>query len=358
MAGLDLTIDAEEFVSLVGSSGCGKTTALRILAGLEAPTAGQVHLAGIEITRLATRERHFGLITQQNQLAPHLTAAGSIRQPLEMRPSPGPLGREIVPDRHIPGRIEERVRAEAERFGIADLLDQRPHRLSEGQRRLVQLVRAVVASPSTLLLDEPLGYLDDQVRLALRTEILRVHRERRLTTVMATSDQRDAMVMSDRIAVMVDGHIDQVGTPTELYDRPASTHVASFLGEPAMNLLTAVVRVDGSDRYLELGGRRLRAWAPVLEPYRDALVVVGVRPQDVEIGVPQNDGFAATVARVETHGHLTSVMTNTELGQPITFTVPQIAPRVGTVVDVGFRNDRIHVFDSLSGAALHHPIAR
>ena len=357
VSGLDLTIDAEEFVSLVGSSGCGKSTVLRILAGLEQPTAGQVHLAGVEITRLATRQRHFGLITQQNQLAPHLTAGSNIRQPLELRPSPGPLGREIVPDRHVPGRIDERVRAEADRFGIRDLLDRRPRTLSEGQRRLVQLVRAVVASPSTLLLDEPLGYLDDQVRLALRSQILRVHRERRLTTVMATSNQEDAMVMSDRIAVMVDGRVDQVGTPGELYDRPASTNVASFFGEPPMNLLTATVRADGPDRFLEIGGMRMRAWHAVLRELGGLLVTVGVRPDDIELGVPQTEGFVATVRKIETRGHLTSVIADTATGQPITFVVRGAAPRVGAVVDIGFRSDRIHLFDALSGAALHHPAA-
>ena len=355
---LDLTIEAEEFVSLVGSSGCGKTTALRILAGLEEPTAGRVHLAGVEITRLDARDRHFGLITQQNQLAFNLTAGRNIQLPLEFRHSSGPLGREVVPDRKTPGRLEERVRAEAAQFGIVHLLDRRPRTLSEGQRRLVQLVRAVVASPLTLLLDEPLGYLDDQVRFALRREILRVHHERRLTTVMVTANQQDAMLMSDRIVVMLDGRVEQVGTPLELYDSPTSACVASFFGEPAMNLLTATVRIDGQDRYLELGERRLRTWAPVLDQYRDALIVIGVRPEDIEVGVPQTEGFAATVASVETRGHVTSIVTHTDMGQPIMFTVPRVPPRVGTVVDLGFRGDRLHLFDALSGAALHHPIAR
>jgi multiple sugar transport system ATP-binding protein len=353
---LCLTIEAEELLSIVGPSGCGKSTALRILAGLERPTLGTVHLGGLDITNLETRRRHVGLITQENQLANHMTARRNIQFPLEVRPSPGPLGRALPEDRREPGKLQARVAAEAAKFGITELLDRRPRTLSEGQRRLVQLVRAVVASPSTLLMDEPLGYLEDQVRAQLRSEILRVHRERRLTSVMVTASQHDAMVMSDRIAVMIDGTVQQVGTPTEVYERPTTADVASVLGEPSMNLLPAIVRVDGGERRLELSGRTIRMWSPLLDRLHDLPIVVGVRPEDVELGVPQDEGLAAEVVTTELVGHTTSVLMRTVAGEQVACTVTGVPPRIGTVVDVGFRSDRVHLFDAVTGAALHHPV--
>lgn len=353
---LHLTIDAEEFVSIVGPSGCGKSTALRILAGLEQPTSGTVHLAGLDITDLETRRRHVGLITQENQLLDHLTAGGNIQFPLEVRPSPGPLGRTLPDDRHQPDRIRARVAEEAAHFGITDLLDRHPRKLSEGQRRLVQLVRAIVASPSTLLMDEPLGYLEDQVRIKLRTEILRIHRERRLTSVMSTASQHDAMAMSDRIAVMIDGEVQQVGAPVGVYERPATADVASVFGEPAMNLLPAIVRVGAGERRVELFGRTIKMWPPLLDRLRDLPIVVGVRPEDVELGVPQEDGFAAEVVTTELVGHTTSVMMRTIGGEQLVCTIAGPPPRPGAVVDAGFRSDRVHLFDAVTGAALHHPL--
>jgi ABC-type sugar transport system ATPase subunit len=353
---LRLTVDAEEFVSIVGPSGCGKSTALRILAGLERPTSGTVHLAGLDITDLETRRRHVGLITQENQLLDHLTAAGNIQFPLEVRPSPGPLGRSLPEDLQQPERIAARVAEEAALFGITDLLDQHPRRLSEGQRRLVQLVRAVVATPSTLLMDEPLGYLEDQVRIKLRSEIMRVHHERRLTSVMSTASQQDAMAMSDRIAVMIDGGVQQIGTPLDVYQRPATTDVALVVGEPSMNLIRAIVRVDGGERRLELSGRTLKMWPPLLDQLRDLPIVVGVRPEDIDLGAPQGDGLAAEVVMTELVGHTTSVTMRTVAGETVACTVAGPPPRIGTVVDVGFRSDRIHLFDAVTGAALHHPL--
>lgn len=352
---LDLTVDGEELMSLVGPSGCGKTTALRILAGLEAPSAGTVRLGGEDITHLDARLRHVGLVTQQNQLLNHMTAGGNIRFPLEVRPSPGPLGRSVPDRRRSPDQVAERVADEAVRFGITDLLDRRPATLSEGQRRLVQLVRAVVASPALLLMDEPLGYLEDQVRIRLRTEILRVHRERRLTTVMATAHQEDAMVMSDRIAVLMDGHVEQLGTPADVYGRPVSIDVASFFGEPRINLFRAVVRVDRGDRLLELPWRTIRAWPPVLDERRDLPIVVGVRPEHIALGVPQDEGVAAEVVKTEHLGHVTAIFLRARTGDDVRCTVRGAAPRTGTVVDVGFRADQIHLFDAVTGRALHHP---
>lgn len=350
-----LTVDADEFVSIVGPSGCGKTTALRIVAGLDSATSGVVQLGGVDITGLDTRERDVGLVTQQNQLVPRMSAGRTIQFPLEVRPSQGPLGRTRPDHRDRPGGLPAKVAEEAAAFGIGDLIGRRPSTLSEGQRRLVQLVRAIIASPSTLLLDEPFGFLEDQVRIKLRTEILRVHRERRLTTIMATANQQDAMVMSDRIAVMSAGELVQLDTPTELYDRPCTTEVAAFFGEPAMNLLPAVVRVDATGRWLDLPGRAIRMWLPALDAMHGLPVTVGVRPEHIELGAPQTEALTAEVVTTEHVGYAAAIRMRTVAGLPLVATGPGARPRVGTVLDVGFRSDRIHLFDAVTGTAIHHP---
>lgn len=355
--GFSMTVDAEAFVSIVGPSGCGKTTVLRIVAGLDHPTRGTVCLGGVDITDLETRQRHVGLVTQQNQLVDRLSAGRNIQFPLEVRPSPGPLGRSLPKYHDRPGGLRGKVAEEAATFGIADLLDRRPSTLSAGQRRLVQLVRAVVASPSTLLLDEPFGFLEDQVRTRLRAEILRVHRERRLTTIMATANQYDAMVMSDRIGVMSGGHLVQYDTPDVVYARPASAEIAAFFGEPAMNLFPAVVRIDRDGRHLDLPGRTIRMWTPFLDGLHGLPITVGVRPDDIELGAPQDDAFAAEVVTTEQLGHTVAIRMRTALGQSVVASRPGVPPQIGTVIDVGFRPDRVHLFDAVTGLARHHPSA-
>ena len=212
--GFDLTIEPGELFSLVGPSGCGKTTVLRILSGLESPTAGQVWLGERNITTLETRERGLAMITQQNQLLNKRTAAGNIRFPLEVR---DPRTWTHTPD--------ELLEFEASHLNIKDLLDRKASTLSEGERRIVQLARCIIKSPSTLLMDEPFAYLEDQIRLRLRADIVRIHRDRGLTTIMATASQHDAMAMSDRIGVLIDGILHQVGTPSDVYDRPETADI-------------------------------------------------------------------------------------------------------------------------------------
>lgn len=172
---------------------------------------------------------------------------------------------------------------------------------------------------------------------------------------MATAHQHDAMVMSDRIAVLIAGSIAQFGTPMEIYDRPSTTEVASFFGEPAMNLFRAVVRLEAGERRLELPWRTLRVWPTVLDRLDGLPVVVGVRPEDIRLGVPQTEGVAAEVVRTELLGHTTGVEMRAQTGDTVRCTVAGVPPRPGTVMDVGFRADCIHLFDAVTGTALHHP---
>ncbi len=342
---LNLAIGAGELFSFVGPSGCGKTTALRILAGLEEPTAGRVRIGGVDVTRVETRNRDLGLITQTNPLMSHRTAGRNITFPLEV----GFRAR-----LEVDGRLDY----EASTLGISHLLDRQPRTLSEGERRLVQLARAVIASPSTLLMDEPLRNLEDQVRLRVRSEILRAHRTRDLTTILVTASQHDAMAMSDRIGVLFDGVIHQVGSPGDVYERPATARVAAFFGEPAMNVLPARVRAGAGRRTIELLGQQVPMWSPDLDPYDGGSVLVGFRPDDVVLGGRAEDSIEVRVRTTEPVGRETYAETVTPDGVTINCTIPGHAPPVGTTLDVGVRPERLHLFDPATELAVLHPAGR
>ncbi|NQY58145.1 MAG: ABC transporter ATP-binding protein [Ilumatobacteraceae bacterium] len=334
-----LRIDDGEFFGLVGPSGCGKSTVLRLIAGLESPTAGRIFLGERDVTDWPERDRHVGMVTQQNQLLHHLSAARNVSFPLEVRDPNGEIA-----------RVLDRVRDEAAMLGIEHLLDRSPAKLSEGERRLVQLARAVVSSPSTLLLDEPLANLEDQVRMRLRNDVVSVQRSRSLTTVMATASQQDAMAMCDRIAVLFDGIVHQVGDPYDVYDHPATTSVAAFFGEPAMNLLHATVQPDGA---LDVLGVTLRTARQVPEPGAD--VIVGVRPDEVILGGALDDTIEVGVVATEPLGHVTHVHAETRRGSRFNCVMRGAPPPLGTTLDVGLPGHRVHLFEAISGDALSHP---
>ncbi len=340
----NLAVDAGELVSLVGPSGCGKTTVLRILAGLEDPTAGHVFVGGRDFTRLRTCDRGLALITQQNQLLGKRTAGGNIRFPLDVGdPRARPPDRDGLVDR------------EAAHLRIGHLLDRRPSTLSEGERRVVQLARCIIRSPSMLLMDEPLAYLEDQIRLRLRADIMRIHRQRGLTTLMATASQDDAMAMSDRIVVMFDGVVHQVGSPYDVYDRPVSAQVAAFFGEPGMNVLPAAVRIDAGERIVDLLGLRLRLWAPVLDRFHGQPILVGIRPEDLTPGGKATESIEVRVHAVEPLGRQTLTEAYTPGGVRVDCVLPGMPPPVGTTLDLGVRPDRLHLFDPITRRAVHHP---
>ncbi|MGI9645183.1 MAG: ABC transporter ATP-binding protein [Ilumatobacteraceae bacterium] len=340
----NLTVDAGELFSLVGPSGCGKTTILRILGGLEAPTAGRVFVGGRDVTGLEPRERGFALITQQNQLLGKRTAAGNIRFPLDVG-DPGAR----------PTNRDELVAFEASHLQIGHLLDRKPSTLSEGERRVVQLARCIIRGPSTLMMDEPLAYLEDQIRLRLRADIMRIHRERGLTTLMATASQHDAMAMSDRIGVLFDGVLHQVGAPLDVYDRPATAQVAAFFGEPAMNVLPASVRIVGGERWVDVAGLHLRMWTPVLDDFDRRPILVGIRPENLVPGGRADASIEASVRAVEPMGRQTLVEARTPDGLRVDCVLPGVAPPIGTTLDLGVPPDRVHLFDPVTRQAVFHP---
>src|SRR3954454_9303414 len=262
---LSLEIRDGEFVVLVGPSGCGKTTALRMVAGLEEITDGRISIGERVVNDLTPKERDIAMVFQNYALYPHLSVADNIAFGLRLRHTP----KEVV---------EERVAWAANFLGLTPYLQRRPKELSGGQRQRVAMGRAIVRKPQVFLMDEPLSNLDAKLRVQMRAEIARIQQEMSVTTIYVTHDQVEAMTMGDRVAVLKDGLLQQVGTPRDLYDHPDNVFVAGFIGSPAMNLLN-LPTTDGGVKFGDM----------VQPVQRTALsgagekVVIGVRPEDLEL---------------------------------------------------------------------------
>jgi multiple sugar transport system ATP-binding protein len=297
---LDLDVGDGEFVVLVGPSGCGKTTVLRMIAGLEEITSGTLRFDGEVVNDRSPRERDVAMVFQNYALYPHLSVADNIGFSLEMR---GVSKRERA----------ERVREAAAILALTDLLDRHPRHLSGGQRQRVAMGRAIVRRPAVFLMDEPLSNLDAKLRVQMRSEVLRVHRELGVATLYVTHDQTEAMTMGDRVAVMRGGLLQQVAASQELYDRPTNLFVASFIGSPSMNLYQAAIAGGGEEVTMSLGSQRLTLppelfdRVPALRSYSGREVIVGIRPEHFVVpnGVPADAGsaVAADVELIEPLGN-------------------------------------------------------
>ena len=295
---LSLDVHDGEFMVLLGPSGCGKSTVLRMIAGLEDTTAGAVLLNGAQVNDLPPRERRIAMVFQDFALYPHMSVGQNIGFPLKLSGiEPEPRG--------------ERVGDVAAALGIGDVLGRRPHQLSGGQRQRVAMGRAIVRRPSLFLMDEPLSNLDSGLRAELRAEITALTRELGVTTLYVTHDQAEALTMADRVAIMRKGVLQDVGTPTEVYSRPATLYVAAFLGAPRMNLLEASVYVH-LDRYvtLTIGEQALRLpWddirARAVAHYHGERVIVGMRAEALIPVTPDTPGdvLQGRIRYLEHHGH-------------------------------------------------------
>jgi multiple sugar transport system ATP-binding protein len=329
-----LTIDAAngELLVLVGPSGSGKTTALRIAAGLEAPSEGSVWIGGRDVTGLEPSERDVSMVFQSYALFPHLNVRDNIGFGLRARGVRG-------------GELERRVRSSAELAGCADLLERRPQELSGGERQRVALARALVREPAVFLLDEPLSNLDAQLRTQTRAELKALHDRIGGTMLYVTHDQIEALTLGDRVAVLRDGSLQQVGTPDELYAHPANRFVGRFLGTPAMNILPAQ-REDG-----RLRAGPLAVDLPWLERHPAAELELGVRPEHLEL-VADGGGPRAAVRVVEMAGSESYVHLDVE-GTDLVARVPsEQRPRTGDAVAVQMLAGTAHVFDARTGEAL------
>ncbi len=329
---LSLVVRDGEFLVLLGPSGCGKTTVLRCIAGLEDPTSGEILIGDRDVTQAAPADRDVAMVFQTYALYPHLTVRENIAFALEMRGVPR-------------AEIQRRVGEAADRLGIGGLLERHPAELSGGERQRAALGRAIVREPRVFLFDEPLSNLDAKLRMQLRAELLGLHRQLRATMIYVTHDQVEAMTMGQRIAVLHEGRLRQLGTPGEVYERPADEFVARFIGSPGMNIL---IGVADSGRGKRGGGAVVRCGSltlPLALAY-EGEIHLGVRPEHVTVcGLGQGEGDAE-VRVVEPLGSETLVHVDAG-GQPLVARVPGLfevpnGQRLGLRVDV----KRLHFFDA------------
>lgn len=340
---LTLTIEDGEFMVFVGPSGCGKTTALRLVAGLEAATAGVLRIGDRVMNDVPPKDRDVAMVFQTYALYPHMTVFENMAFGLRLRNRAGFWRRLLRPGetRATERRIEEKVRETARMLGIDGLLHRRPKELSGGQRQRVALGRAIVREPRVFLMDEPLSNLDAKLRVQTRAELIRLHRKLGITTLYVTHDQTEAMTMGDRIAVMNEGRLQQVGAPIELYEKPANTFVASFLGSPPMNLL----RVSGQKGAVELGGARIPF------PYDKERAILGFRPEAVRLGEGEFR-VSALVDVVEPRGSSQTALLRVG-EQEVTALLPA-TNRIeeGEPLTVSLDATSLHWFDADTGEAL------
>ena len=328
--GVDLDVADEEFVVLVGPSGCGKSTVLRMIAGLEAITAGEIKIGGDRVNEMAPKDRDVAMVFQNYALYPHKTVRQNMAFGLKLRRT----GRD---------KIDTQVNRAAEILGLSDYLDRFPRQLSGGQRQRVAMGRAIVRDPRVFLFDEPLSNLDAALRTQMRTEIKELHQELRTTSVFVTHDQDEAMSMADRIVVLRDGRVEQIGAPLELYDRPTNTFVAGFIGSPAMNFIDATVR-DGAIAAED--GTSLPYDGDV-QPSGD--LIFGVRPEHFAMG---DTGLPATIDLVEPRGAVTEVIVHALGRQLSVLTAERVTKQRGDAIHIAPRPDTVHLFDRRTGERL------
>ncbi len=333
--GVDLEVAAGEFLVMVGPSGCGKTTLLRMIAGLEQLDAGQVVMDGADLTHVPPRDRDVGMVFQSYALYPHMTVRENLAFGLSLRKMP-------------PADIEARVTEAARMLDLGALLDRKPKALSGGQRQRVAMGRVIVRRPRLFLFDEPLSNLDTALRVQMRGELSRLHRQLGVTMIYVTHDQVEAMTLATRVAVFNKGVLQQVGPPLELYHRPTNTFVATFLGSPSMNLLQA--RREGTKAVG--AGFSLELPAAI----DAATFSLGLRPQELLIAA---DGpFSGEVEAVERLGFDGYAFLKTAAGLMAARFDGTLPVDVGQQVKVQPVGDTVHVFSSDGARALHHPEAR
>ncbi len=339
MRELSFRIEDGEFAVLVGPSGCGKSTLLRMLAGLEEITAGEIRIAGRAVNDLPAKDRDIAMVFQSYALYPHMRVVENMGFSLRLRRAPK-------------AAIAERVGAAARTLGLDRLLERYPRELSGGQRQRVAMGRALVRSPSVFLFDEPLSNLDAKLRVQMRTELRHLHQKLGATTIYVTHDQVEAMTMADRIVMMRDGAIEQVGRPLEIYDRPANHFVAGFIGSPAMNVLPGRIRA-GADPAVALdgGGVLPLGHVPSLAPGR--AVAVGIRPEHLR---PDPDGpLLAEVEVIEPTGAETDLSCRCG-GQPLMVALRDRGSyRPGQTLRLAPHAGPVHLFDAETSARLTHP---
>jgi len=333
----DITLEVRkgEFFTLLGPSGCGKSTLLRVIAGLEDPTQGAVFINGTDVTGVAPAKREIAMVFQSYALYPHLTVKQNIAFSLKVA-------------RAAKDVIERRVDAAARALRLDHLLDRRPAQLSGGQRQRVAIGRALVRDPEVFLFDEPLSNLDAMLRVQMRLELGKLHKDLGSTMIYVTHDQVEAMTLSDKIAVLDHGVIAQTGAPLELFHRPANKFVASFIGSPTMNFMNVTVRsFNDSIAVLDLdGGISVAAKTRNAGRPQPGTLEIGIRPAHIRVCNPDTASLQGTVRVVEQFGTSAILYLETSAGRIVVESSGEVATRVGDTVGLALDPSRIHLFDT------------
>ena len=333
--GIDVDIADKELVVLVGPSGCGKSTLLRMIAGLEDISAGEISIGDRVVNRVAAKDRNIAMVFQSYALYPHMSVYRNMSFGLRMRKIP-------------PDERERRIAWAAEVLELTDYLKRYPRQLSGGQRQRVAMGRALVREPIAFLFDEPLSNLDAQLRVQMRTEIRALHQRLQTTMIYVTHDQVEAMTLADRIVVMRDGHIEQTGAPDQVYDRPANTFVAGFIGSPQMNMVPGTLGADGT---IALEGGVTVRHDQDLATQAGRSVLYGIRPEDLRL-VGEGGGFPLTVDVVETTGREIELFGALGTRRLCVLLQARASVRPGETVWIDPEPARAHLFDAESGARL------
>jgi multiple sugar transport system ATP-binding protein len=343
---VNLHIRDKEFIVLVGPSGCGKSTTLRMVAGLEEITAGEIHIGDRVVNDLPPKDRDIAMVFQNYALYPHMTVYDNMAFGLKMR-------------KFAKAEIEKRVKDAAEILGIQELLKRKPRQLSGGQRQRVAVGRAIVRHPQVFLFDEPLSNLDAKLRVQMRVELKKLHLRLGTTAIYVTHDQVEAMTLGDRVVVMKDGWIQQVGEPLELYGHPTNKFVAGFIGSPAMNFVDVTINEANGAVVAETQGLRLGVPAGkvgALRAYKGQQVALGVRPEDVHVATGSDPAplcFDATVEVVEPLGSEILLDVRVGRGSSIVARVdPTVRVKVHETVRLAVNPERLHFFDSKTEQAI------
>ncbi len=331
LSGIDLTIEDGEFIVLVGPSGCGKSTLLRIIAGLEEESGGEIRIAGRLVNNVAPRDRDIAMVFQSYALYPHMNVSSNMGFGLMLR-------------KEAPDRISRRIDEAAGKLGLNSLLARLPKQLSGGQRQRVAMGRAIVRDPKVFLFDEPLSNLDAKLRAQMRTEIKALHQSLKTTAIYVTHDQIEAMTMANRIVVMNEGIVQQVGPPLDLYDRPANVFVAGFIGSPTMNFIDGVVAEKDGTQVRLPDGNLVEIAAEGVDDRQD--VTLGMRPEHLRIA---DHGISGEVLVVEPLGMTTQVAIKTA-GHLLThMAIERTSLKPGDNVKLTIAPQNVHVFDRASG---------
>ena len=332
--GVDIDIADGSFTVLVGPSGCGKSTLLRMIAGLEEIHGGEIRIGDRRVNDLPPKERDIAMVFQNYALYPHMTVRDNMAFALSLA-------------KMDKATIDAKVQRAAEILALAPLLERYPRQLSGGQRQRVAMGRAIVRDPQVFLFDEPLSNLDAKLRVAMRSEIKELHQRLKTTSIYVTHDQIEAMTMADRIVVMHDGIIEQIGTPLELYDRPDNLFVAQFIGSPSMNVIEGTVRRSGGECWVEAQGARWPVPAATAVPDGQS-VHYGIRPGDMTLGGGSH-GVEAKVIVVEPTGAETELLVQVGEARLVLAVHGRVDAGPDDIVRLAIESENVHLFDRQTG---------